>query len=185
MSLPPFVPFPKISRLSRDIIVTEKIDGTNTQILITDEGDVVAGSRNKWITPTTDNYGFAKWVEANKAALLGLGPGSHFGEWWGNGIQRGYGLDKKRFSLFNVSRWAEATPPPACCYIVPVLYAGPFDMDAVLAELCQLHLLGSVAAPGFLNPEGVVVFHTASGTMFKKTLENDESYKGATNADSN
>lgn len=29
-----FVEFPKIPRLSRDIIVTEKIDGTNAQIYL-------------------------------------------------------------------------------------------------------------------------------------------------------
>ena len=33
-----FQPFPKIPRLSREIVITEKIDGTNAQILITDDG---------------------------------------------------------------------------------------------------------------------------------------------------
>jgi hypothetical protein len=79
-------------------------------------------SRSRWITPDDDNFGFAAWVEANRDELLTLGPGRHFGEWWGSGIQRGYGLPKgeKRFSLFNVSRWGESRP--ACCHVVPVLY---------------------------------------------------------------
>ena len=36
----------------------------------------------------------------------------------------------------------------------------------------------SVAAPGFMKPEGVVVFHTAGNLGFKKTLEKDEVPKG-------
>jgi len=28
--------------------------------------------------------------------------------------------------------------------------------------------------PGFMDPEGVVIFHAASGTLFKKTLHGDE-----------
>ncbi len=61
------------------------------------------GSRTRWITAQDDNHGFARWVEGNKQELLKLGAGRHFGEWWGSGIQRGYGLQKgeKRFSLFN------------------------------------------------------------------------------------
>lgn len=103
-----FQEFPKIARLSRDIIITEKIDGTNAQILITEDGDIFPGSRTKWITTKDDNHGFAKYVEGNKTELLKLGKGRHFGEWWGSGIGRGYGLQKgeKRFSLFNVGRWA-------------------------------------------------------------------------------
>src|SRR6185436_16764358 len=98
---PEFKPFPKIARLSREIVVTEKIDGTNAQVYITDEGEIFAGSRNKWLTAQDDNFGFAKWVEYNKEELLKLGPGQHFGEWWGAGIQRRYNLNTKKFSLFN------------------------------------------------------------------------------------
>jgi hypothetical protein len=105
-NLPPdFKGFGKIARLSRNMIITEKLDGTNAQVYIDQWGEIRAGSRNRWIKVGDDNYGFAAWVEANKEELRKLGPGRHFGEWWGNGIQRGYGLPKgdKRFSLFNVS----------------------------------------------------------------------------------
>ena len=57
---PEFIPFPKIARLSRLAIVTEKIDGTNAQVTITEDGDIFAGSRSRWITPEDDNYGFAR-----------------------------------------------------------------------------------------------------------------------------
>lgn len=167
-----FVEFPKMPRLSREIIVTEKIDGTNAQVHITDDGRILAGSRTRWITPEADNFGFAAWVRDNSADLLTLGPGSHFGEWWGAGIQRRYGLTEKRFSLFNVGRWGELRP--ACCHVVPVLYRGNFDTAAIEECLNRLRAEGSVAAPGFMNPEGVVVFHLAGRVGFKKTLHKDE-----------
>jgi hypothetical protein len=42
-----FAEFPKMARLSRECIITEKIDGTNAQILITEEGEIYAGSRTR------------------------------------------------------------------------------------------------------------------------------------------
>lgn len=167
-----FIPFPKMARLSREIIVTEKIDGTNSQIFIGDNGEFLTGSRNRWITPADDNYGFSKWAHEHKDELMQLGPGRHFGEWWGQGIQRNYAQTRKRFSLFNVSRWADERP--ACCDVVPVLYRGEFMQSAWAAPLALLRKEGSVAAPGFMNPEGVIVFHVAANIGFKKTLDRDD-----------
>lgn len=168
-----FVEFPKMARLSREIIITEKIDGTNACVYISDDGATIkAGSRTRWITPQDDNFGFAGWVEKNKEVLRELGPGRHFGEWWGVGVQRGYGLTERRFSLFNVSRWADARS--ACCHVVPTLYRGPFEMAEVYEALESLKENGSAAAPGFMKPEGIVMFHTAANIGFKKTLEKDD-----------
>lgn len=172
-----FESFPKMARLSRDIIITEKIDGTNAQVCITDDGRVLAGSRTRWVVPGDDNYGFAAWVAANEDELRKLGPGRHFGEWWGKGIQRNYGLTERRFSLFNVSRWADASVRPACCDVVPVLWHGAFTDTAVDNTLDNLRAYGSQAAPGFMKPEGIIVFHTAAGIGFKKTLEKDDAPK--------
>jgi hypothetical protein len=192
-----FEPFPKIARLSKECLVLEKIDGTNAQIYITDDGRMLIGSRTRWITPESDNHGFARWATEHKDELLQLGPGRHFGEWWGSGIQRGYGLPKgeKRFSLFNVSRWCLAgqTPGriptgdpriekyqdvlPACCHLVPVLYRGVFDTAFIEGALTLLGAKGSFAAPGYQNPEGIIVFHTAANVGFKKTL-GDDGHKG-------
>jgi hypothetical protein len=182
MTTPEFVEFPKMARLSREVIITEKLDGTNAQIFITEEGGFYVGSRTRWITPEADNYGFAAWAYANKADLMNLGPGSHFGEWWGAGIQRKYNTGEKRFSLFNVSRWGATEGRPACCHVVPTLYVGDFTTDAVEACIARLRSEGSVAAPGFMNPEGVVVFHTAGRVGFKKTLHKDEVPKALANA---
>jgi hypothetical protein len=195
-----FEPFPKLPRISRKCIITEKIDGTNASVCIEDVGlsdvmrafpqsigvsgtlAVYAGSRTRWLKPEgtgpkgCDNFGFAAWVRDNIEELVKLGPGRHFGEWWGQGIQRSYGMKAKYFSLFNADRWQSARP--ACCDIVPVLYRGEFNTEAVTAALNDLRVNGSRAAPGFMKPEGVVVYHKASNSMFKKTIEKDEEPKG-------
>ena len=167
-----FQEFPKIARLSRECVITEKIDGTNAQVCIGEDGEMRFGSRTRWITPEDDNYGFARWASEHRDELMLLGPGRHFGEWWGAGIQRKYGLAEKRFSLFNVGRW-ENVQLPACVGLVPVLYRGDFVNDAINAALEDLKANGSQAAPGFMNPEGIVVYHTAGRMYFKKTIEKD------------
>jgi hypothetical protein len=167
-----FQEFPKMPRLSREIIVTEKIDGTNAQVFVGEDGTIMAGSRSRWITPADDNFGFAAWVAEHADELRELGPGRHFGEWWGQGIQRKYNQDRKRFSLFNVSRWADERP--ACCDVVPVMFRGTFDTIDIERCLELLRTQGSYAAPGFMKPEGIVVFHVAGNVGFKKTLEKDE-----------
>jgi hypothetical protein len=172
-----FEEFGKIARLSRNCVISEKIDGTNACVCIGDGGEFQTGSRNRWIVPGDDNFGFAKWANEHKEELMLLGPGRHFGEWWGAGVGRRYGLTEKRFSLFNSARWTE-TPPPACCHVVPVLYSGVFHSTAVDDALELLRALGSVAAPGFMQPEGVIVYQTAGRVYFKKTLDKDEEYKG-------
>lgn len=174
-----FKPFPKIARLSRDIIITEKIDGANASICIGEDGEFLIGSRNRWITPENDNMGFAKWAMENKDELSKLGVGHHFGEWWGSGIQRGYNLPKgeKRFSLFNVSRWGDILIRPSCCSVVPTLYSGMFGEIHILTALELLAQYGSIASPGFMKPEGIVIFHSSQGFLFKKTIEKDDSPK--------
>ena len=176
-----FQDFPKMARLSRECIITEKLDGTNAQIAIGENGEFFVGSRTRWITPEQDNYGFAKWAYEHKSELLLLGPGRHFGEWWGHGIQRGYGLTEKRFSLFNTSRWAPENIP-TCCHIVPEIWRGEFNTDSIYGALDCLAKNGSLASPGFMKPEGIVVYHVAAGIGFKKTLEKDEQPKSISGA---
>ena len=173
-----FKPFQKIARYSRDCIITEKIDGTNASICITEDVQFLTGSRNKWITPEKDNYGFSRWANDNKEELMRLGPGTHFGEWWGKGIQRGYNQISKRFSLFNVSKWTDPTLRPNCCDVVPVISQGLFTTDLVEGAVETLRKNGSIVAPGYPFPEGIVIFHVTSGVLFKKTLQDDERPKG-------
>lgn len=204
-----FQPFPKLPRLNRGMVITEKLDGTNAAVCIEpyaggfDEPDyqeplavvdglaLYAQSRKRLIRPGkgNDNYGFAGWVKDHADELAQLGPGHHFGEWWGQGIQRGYGLDERRFSLFNAGRWDECTDDPdtpgdkefapRCCHVVPVLATANFNSTVIEGVLEDLRLGGSVAAAGFDRPEGVVVYLSAARTSFKVTLEKDGVPKSA------
>lgn len=200
-----FKQYPKTPRLFRDIVVSEKLDGSNSAIIITEWPDraeaspgrlalvsrdgvlyeVGAQSRNRLIYPgkTTDNYGFAEWVHKNAQRLFDLlGPGRHSGEWWGQGIARKYGMDYRVFSLFNTPRdWPVGLDEMAvgdhALSLVPVLYEGEFFEDKIISSLARLQDSGSVASPGFMNPEGVCVFHTQSGQVYKVTLDNNDKGK--------
>jgi hypothetical protein len=184
-----FPSFPRITRFYRNWIVTEKVDGTNGLVSVGDDGSVRAGSRNRWLTASDDNFGFAAWVEANADELRKLGPGNHHGEWYGRGIQRGYGLSDRRFALFNVKRWhafggtsllwesgnarlppIATTEAPACCQVVPLL--GVFENIYEIAEVIRLFRESRIV-PGYERPEGAVICHKPSGNLYKYTFGGD------------
>lgn len=193
-----FEKFPSLTRFSHGWTITEKLDGTNAQVIITtDEGHddyclgstsdgvrVFAGSRTRLITPENDNYGFARFVSENIGPMIELlGEGRHFGEWVGKGVnKRGYGLGQKVFALFNTHRWTGAKLPDRVT-VVPVLAEGYLDNPggAAMGAMSMLKANGSVFAPGFMDPEGVVMRHGPSGTIFKKTFDYDEQGKWAEN----
>jgi hypothetical protein len=154
-----------IERLEQMVSITEKIHGSNAQILVT-ETEVRAGSRERWLDRVQDNYGFCNHVTEHAdeiRELLGLG--RHYGEWYGAGINSSYGLKEKRLALFD-TRWADK-PRPAWCDVVPVLYRGLY-YPAVLAETMEkLKAGGSVLQPGFMGAEGVVVRFERSGVLMK------------------
>ncbi len=181
-----FKAWPKIARLNREVIITEKLDGTNAAIIIED-GEFGTQSRNRLITPEDDNYGFSRWAHDNKEALIEmLGEGRHFGEWWGAGIQRNYGLkgNDKRFSLFNLNRYKDVDfsllPNVGLVPVIPSVRAnGQNQLQDADYAINVLKASGSLAVPGYMNPEGIVVFHTASNSLFKVTCIDDEKPKGA------
>lgn len=167
-----FRAFGKIPRYEGEMFITEKIDGTNGLVAVFDDGEVRAGSRNRWIYPGDDNFGFAKWVKEHEDELRsGLGVGYHYGEWWGGSIQRGYGVKEKRFSLFNVQRWGNPhSGRPACCDVVPLLLHGLVSETIMIKMIQTLKEHGSFAAPGYDRPEGLIVYHKKSGYMWKVYL---------------
>lgn len=220
-----FPAFPKITRLAKPVVITEKIDGTNGLIYVdytdseysesipetskywTSDGTLVAaGSRSRWISPDNDNHGFAKWVWENGDVLAQLGQGHHYGEWWGSGIQRGYGLPKgeKRFSLFNVGRWRDpqAEVPisfrensstneipvldqlrvvPVVAYTKDALY----DFDVVAAHNAAKDVLTRLGSRvsyregvRFERPEGLMLYWEAAN-MYMKAPFDDGQAKGA------
>lgn len=188
--VPPFEGFPKVPRLHRTITITEKLDGTNGFLHFLDDGRLLVGSKGRYVTPgkSTDNFGFAAWAESHREELLAiLGPGKHFGEWYGHKIGRGYGLTTRRFALFNTSRWSRysdnlsegqsAITPEMCggtLDVVEVLdEVDSFDSRRIQAMVDHLTIMGSRQVPGFRDPEGIIVYHSASRQIFKVTCDND------------
>ncbi len=121
MNKPEFKSFSDIKRYKNGlhISISEKIHGTNAQVCVYDEDGVtkiIAGSRTKWLDPfISDNFGFAGWVKQNEEALIKfLGHGTHYGEWYGSGINHGYELKEKRFALFSSLRWKQAIESSKC-----------------------------------------------------------------------
>lgn len=170
-------PIPPMCRLT----TVEQVCGEDRYYL------VYAQSRSRIIAPAdfwgkgADNYGFADWVWSVPDELVSvLGPGLHFGEWWGHGILRGYDQPAgvRHFSLFNTSRWGHldnpdaraAIRPPEALTVVPVLAVNTLD-TAVLQDVMEaLRFTGSHAAPGYENPEGVCVYLPSVQRTLKLTF---------------
>jgi hypothetical protein len=175
-----FIDYPKTPRLFRGMTVSEKIDGTCCALYIT-EDEVVAAGRNKFITPENDSFGFATWAHINAHTLReDLGTGIHRGEWAGSGIQRKYGLNngEKKFYLFNTSKWQYTNFTTPSLDVVPVLYEGLFSEKMITHALEELKKFGSVAFPGYMNPEGICIYHHAANIVLKVLVEKDELPKG-------
>jgi hypothetical protein len=208
--------FGKIPRFHRDCMITEKLDGSNGLVEIsrvpdgaghvqgagifpvdTPEGTclVRAGSRNRWLTPEQDNYTFSRWAGENATELVKLGEGRHYGEWFGKGIQRGYGLPDRRFALFNAARWFDprnrdgshfnqflpnVEQCPEVVTVVPILSINGADILNAAVELIRggMESTGSIAVPGFPNPEGIMVFHMAGRHFYKILFDGDNVPKG-------
>jgi hypothetical protein len=166
-----FKPWPKIARFSQNqIVVTEKIDGTNACVVIKDKNIIACQSRNNFITPENDNMGFARWAWGNEEELVKLGEGHHFGEWAGPGIQKNpHNLLEKTFFLFNVFRPIESIPE--IVKRVPILYQGSYS-DKVIEET-MLSLLKRSKEEKY-TPEGIIIYFMNTRTYMKHTFRNTE-----------
>lgn len=159
-----FVKWPKIKRDNPfNVTITEKIDGTNACVIV-ENGEVIGvQSRNRFITPDDDNFGFATWVHTRLESLSFLGDGYHYGEWAGPGIQKNpLGLVNKTFFLFNVYWPVDSLPD--CVGQVPILFQGV--MDAMTVP----DLLGALDADPERTHEGVIVYYHAFRTRTKHTI---------------
>lgn len=163
-----FKEWPKIPRENPfTVTITEKIDGTNACIVIQDGKIVAVQSRNRFITPEEDNYGFAGWVERNSDQLETMGDGYHYGEWAGLGIQGDpHRIGEKKFFLFNTFRWNALNPNlPLCCNVVPVLFQGEMKADTIPSLLKQL------SEREDQDSEGVIVYYHAFSKYTKHTIK--------------
>jgi len=200
-----FVKYPKTARWASPFDITEKLDGTNAAVLIRTmtpeleddyhasvdepfrvlfnelgpEYAVAAQSRTRVITPDDDNYGFARWVFDNADTLVrDLGPGTHYGEWWGAKIQRAYGLinGERYFSLFDRKRYSDdlyhGGAHTTGLTLVPLLNAGDeFSTEELEDSLQWLVENGSAVGTGFDRAEGVVVHFHHNGMRLKYIID--------------
>lgn len=190
-----FPKFPKIPRWDSEVVLTEKIDGENGLVAIKGSNDfwpngrtwpprtcmlsngteVAAGSRKRWLNPESDHFGFAQWVWDNADELSTMGPGLHYGEWYGKGIQRSYNLPERRFMLFNVAKWADDELRPKCCEVATVIArcqaSDLNDMLLMAVETMIGH--GSAHVPGYNRPEGIVLYHTNGHNLYKVVFDGD------------
>ncbi len=209
-----FKSYPKIPRLEKLVwAITEKLDGTNGivhiepvnpyqlgapdpfvnaleagAVAIVDNFAVFAGSRSRWLQPgrQTDNYGFGEWVKNNADELVAiLGPGTHYGEWWGQGIQRNYGATRKRFTLFAPWRYPQVRDirdetGDEVLTKVPLLAQGSGSARSIQTAIdlwsSSLERDGSPAVPGWMNPEGLVL---TLGNQNYKIVLNDGPKEGS------
>lgn len=189
-------------RWHKGLTITEKIDGTNACIVIYN-GEVKAQSRNRMITPDDDNAGFAKWVYENAGALTDtLGYGYHYGEWYGQGIQKNpLGIEGKRFALFHATKYTLENgfdlERVDGLETVPLLFHGQANLYTIPNIIQELEIYGSkvagakkehkeVEVPGIGDmvhyfvaapAEGVIVWHKETQQKYKILLKDDAFHK--------
>lgn len=180
-----FPAYPKTKRLeSETITISEKIDGTNGLIRVRTHldgtKDILAGSRSKWLftdgTKTWDNHGFGQWVRDNELELSKLPDGDHYGEWYGRGINRNYGMKDRKFMLFNRERYVNLEEIPNCVELETVLFnnASIYGIDVVINGLeIEMDEKGSTHVPGFDRPEGLILRFKLAGKVYKEIFSKD------------
>jgi len=184
--VPEFKAYPKTPRLEQETyIISEKIDGTNGILHITKCPDtglstIIPGSRSKWLlndgSRSWDNHGFGQWVADNKEELSKLPEGIHYGEWYGKGINRNYGLSDRRFMLFNFHRYANLDVLPSVVELETVLEEGisPTRLaEAVRKHKMDLLTAGSLHVPGFIRTEGLIIRSRLSAKVYKEVWSKD------------
>ena len=156
------------SALFRDVTISEKIDGTNAQVFVVAEdrgrrqpGRGLGGSLRKRTTSVSRRGSPIMLTSCASSAQDVISA-----EWYGRGIQRRYGLQDRRFALFNSCTDGPRSARRAAA-IVPVLTTRTMGADVVSECLETLRSGGSLARSGFHAPGGIVIYHHASGGMFR------------------
>lgn len=147
------------------VIVTEKIHGANCHVNVVSQPDgslkAIAGKRTSYVG-TQGLFGFGEFVTSNEKEICEkLGPGRHYAEWTGAGVNGDYGLKNKTAVLFNTRHHGPkkaAGVLPDRFDVVPVLYDGPYVQEKIDEVLADLKANGSKFSHGYMRPEGVVLF---------------------------
>jgi hypothetical protein len=192
-----FKAYPKTHRIGTEqYTITEKVDGTNGVVYVhkakpadfrvgKDRSYVKAGSRSRWLeddgSKKWDNHGFGEWVMENERALIELPEGFHYGEWYGRGINRNYGLKDRRFMLFDYARYDKLITNNN-------ILGDLIETETVLADVVTYDYLsiaiklnsaclsveGSVHVRGFSDPEGLIIRSKLRPAVYKYIIRKDE-----------
>lgn len=132
--------------LGENVEIREKIHGTNARYVFTD-GKLWAGSRNRWLSPETDNVWWRTASQYGLEDLLRNIPDIVlFGEIYGGKIQGGFPYDapvgETKFAMFDMwdnarGKFLEPDTNLEALPKAPLLYKGPyqgFDAHKPLAE---------------------------------------------------
>jgi hypothetical protein len=121
-----------------------KLHGTNAAVQVYQDGRIVAQSRTSELSTTSDNAGFAQWVDSQADLWKKIAADSDedmiiFGEWAGSGIQKGVAVSnigKKVFAVFAAKVIGEDSLIKRPCILnelvrgIPDVYVLPwYDMD--------------------------------------------------------
>lgn len=110
-----------------------KLHGTNAAVQIVD-GEVAAQSRNNIITPLKDNAGFASWVHSTKSHWLKVRNNMIiYGEWAGNGVQKGVAISKIPDKIFAVFAAKDLTSNE--------LITEPSELEPLVAGIPRTYVL--------------------------------------------
>lgn len=158
--------YPHIARLTddsplfllREVLATEKVDGTNARFGLVN-GRFQVGGRNIVFGQNDDAFGFRAWCEDNdvEERVRSANPDTdnivYFGEWFGPRIQKGidYGAER-RFAGFDVWRhagnWLDRADAEECFKaiglpMVPVVWSGPIYGQDISPLRARVTVLGA------------------------------------------
>ena len=151
--------------LSGTVDLFYKIDGTNSQVFLKDDGTLGFGSRNREITPDDDNAGFAKAMTEDKElysellSILRTHPSyTIYGEWLVPHTLKSYTQDSwKKFYVFDVLD--ESTGE----------YLPYKEYSKILGDLKHLHLIPLMCELEDPTPEQIQEKLQATGAFLCAT----------------
>lgn len=139
---------------------TVKLHGTLGGISMTKAGEIIYRGRNRALSIEDDNYGFVAHLTANELAVRQILADLHdhyaadmitiFGEWCGQGIQKGVGIsaEPKLFMVFAVAaddKWVDASivgrSPAARIFNIYDYSHWRIEIDFNSPEQSQNHLI--------------------------------------------
>lgn len=183
-----FKGYPKTPRLEQETVtISEKVDGTNGVLYIHKphlcdvtngielSPYVLAGSRSKWLQDegkkSWDNHGFGAWVAEHASELHNLPAGFHYGEWYGKGINHGYGMTDRKFMLFNRKRYERLEDLPKCVELETIIEdeVPVYELLSVIDRIKnEVSVKGSYHVPGQAMVEGLIMRFRLSAKVYKE-----------------